>query len=549
MTQEAALPRERGLYAVLALLLSVAFLATLGTRPLFNPDEARYAEIPREMLAGGDWVIPHINGLAYIEKPPLQYWATAVVFKLFGPSEFTARLYTALCALGSLGLVWVMGRAAGGERRAWRAAAALSGMVLFLLLGQLVTLDMSLTFYLTCALAAFLQAQRTQAPGSNRGWMLLAWGVTALGVLTKGIVAAAIPVAVLVLYSLCARDFKPWRRLHVAWGLPLFLIVSVPWHWLAVLKLDDFLQFYFVHEHFARYLTPEAQRVQPWWFFIAVFCLGSMPWILPALRVAAFGWRAKPAPGQFNESLFLWIWVAFICVFFSFSDSKLAPYILPAMPALALLIAGLPAAQFKADLTRTALLTVCMGVALGLASFDWPQIVPAGSRAPFFLALRQSIAVAAVLIALPGIFVLIQQGRDLTRATLFLGAGWCLAGLALMRGAAAVAPIYSGLELAQGIPAQAAAAPVYTVGTYDQSLPFYLNRTVRLVHYRGELDYGLKRRPEAEIPDLPDFIREWGETSQAYAIMEDTMFQELQKQGTPMHLVRQANRRVLVSRQ
>src|SRR5450432_1416827 len=120
-------------------MLLLLWLATLAARPLFNPDEGRYAEIPREMLVGGDWVIPHINGLAYIEKPPLQYWATAVLFKFLGQSEFAARLYTALCALGCLGLVWVMGRAGEGERRAWRAAAALSGMLLFLVLGQLVT--------------------------------------------------------------------------------------------------------------------------------------------------------------------------------------------------------------------------------------------------------------------------------------------------------------------------------------------------------------------------------------------------------------------------
>jgi 4-amino-4-deoxy-L-arabinose transferase-like glycosyltransferase len=541
--------RERGLYALLAASLVLVWLATLASRPLFNPDEGRYAEIPREMLQGGDWLIPHINGLPYIEKPPLQYWATAFSFELFGENEFAARLYTALCALGCLALVFATGRRQGGEAQGWRAAAVLAGTLLFLLLGQLLTLDMSLTFYLTASLAAFLQAQRGARTGfADRRWMLIAWAATALGVLTKGIVAAAIPAAVLVIYSVASRDFAPWRRLYPTLGLPLFLIISVPWHWLAARRLDDFLQFYVVHEHFARYLTPVAQRVEPWWFFVAVFVAGSTPWIVSALRVVALGWRSR-APGAFNEALFLWIWVIFVCGFFSLSDSKLIPYILPAMPALALLIAALPAEILKKDLLRTALLTVIVGAAVGLVSFNWTAIVPKGTRGSYFLPLSASLATAAVLISLSGAYVLLQQAREPTRATLFLGLGWCLAWLVLMRGAAAVAPIYSGLALARAVPADAAAAPVYSVGTYDQTLPFYLGRTVKLVHFRGELDYGLKKNPAAEIEDLDEFLREWRAAPQAFALMESTMFDQLRQQGAPMRVIAQASHRVLAARQ
>lgn len=113
--------RERLLYAGLAVLLVLVSLATLANRPLFNPDEGRYAEIPREMLSGGDWVIPHLNGLAYIEKPPLQYWATALMYRVFGVSEFSARLYTAVTALGTMAWVWLLGLKLWGGR--WAGAA------------------------------------------------------------------------------------------------------------------------------------------------------------------------------------------------------------------------------------------------------------------------------------------------------------------------------------------------------------------------------------------------------------------------------------------
>jgi len=170
------------------------WFATLSLRPLFNPDEGRYAEIAREMLAGGDWVIPHLNGLAYIEKPPLQYWATALSLRVFGQSEFAARFYTALSALGTVLAVWLVAHRLWGSSAAWRASLMLSSMLLFLVMGQLLTLDMGLTLYLTVALAGFLLAQ-TGRRSSEFGWMLLAWIATALGVLSKGLVAAAIPAA------------------------------------------------------------------------------------------------------------------------------------------------------------------------------------------------------------------------------------------------------------------------------------------------------------------------------------------------------------------
>ncbi|MDB6082619.1 MAG: hypothetical protein JWN43_500, partial [Gammaproteobacteria bacterium] len=131
-------PRERWTYLGLAAFVAALWFATLSIRPLFNPDEGRYAEIPREMLAGGDWVIPHLNGLAYVEKPPLQYWVTAVALHVFGQGEFAARLYTALCAMGTLAVVWLLARRLEGPATAWRATAVLSSMVLFVVLGQLL---------------------------------------------------------------------------------------------------------------------------------------------------------------------------------------------------------------------------------------------------------------------------------------------------------------------------------------------------------------------------------------------------------------------------
>ena len=470
--------RTGGIYVGLAALVAVIWLVALGARPLFNPDEGRYAEIPREMLAGGSWIVPHLDGLAYIEKPPLQYWATAAALQVFGPSVFAARLYTALCALGTVLVVWIAAKRLWSEAAAWRAAAVLSSTLLFVVLGQLLTLDMSLTCYMTLALAGFLLAQpapgRAQRRESARRWMLVAWFAAALGVLTKGLVAAAIPAAVLVLYSLYSRDYSPWRRLHAMLGLPLFLVITVPWHWLAQRDLPDFAEFFFVHEHLSRYLTPSAHREEVWWFFGAVFLLGSTPWTVSAVRVVATQWVRRAPRDQFDPGLFLWMWVVFIGLFFSLSDSKLIPYLLPAMPGVALLIAASSPSAWRRDAWLTALLTLLAAVVLAACSFWGPTVLAPTERNSYFVLLARPLLEVAALLGVSGVVVLIQRQRDPTRAAVLLGVGWCLAGILLMRAAGLVAPIYSGAVLAEAgrdIPRD---LPVYSVATYDQTLPFLL---------------------------------------------------------------------------
>ena len=552
------------------------WLATLAARPLFNTDEGRYAEIPREMLAGGDWVIPHLNGIAYIEKPPLQYWATAAALRVFGNNEFGARLYTGVCALGTLVVVWVLAGTLWGAEAAWRSSAVLASMLLFVVMGQLLTLDMSLTFYMTLALAAFVLAQPRAAGGdralagatsgavdarrradagapadaTSRRWMLTAWLAVALGVLTKGLVAAAIPAAVLVSYSLYTRDFSPWRRLQAAWGLPLFLIVTVPWHWLAAARLPGFLEFFFVHEHLARYLTPSADREEVWWFFAAVFVLGTIPWSVSALRVLLLSWRRRAPRGQFDAVAFLWLWVVFIGVFFSLSDSKLIPYLLPVVPAVAVLIGASSTQALRRDAAVTAVCTLVAGVALVAVGIAGPRFVAPTERNQYFVLLAEPLRGIGLLLAVSGTVVLWRCRRDLTRAAVLLGVIWCVAGLWLTRAAGVVAPIYSGVVLARAferehVPRE---VPLYSVATYDQTLTFYSRRTVRLVAYRGELDFGLERDPRAEIPEVETFVTQWRGLTEGYAVMERGMFDELERRGVPMRDVARDLHRVLVAR-
>ncbi len=560
---------ERWSAAALAAFVVFVWLGVLPTRPLFNPDEGRYAEIPREMLVSHDWVIPHLDGLAYIEKPPLQYWATALSMGLFGPTAFAARLYTALSALAGIGVVAWLARRLWSPAVGLRAGAILASLTLYAVLGQLLTLDMSLTLYMTIALAGFLAAQpRAGAPGGgepssarpgarpelqsvSRAPMLVAWAATAAGVLTKGLVAAVIPAAVLILYTLLTRDRGPWRRLQLGWGLPLFLAMTVPWFVLAARRLPDFLEFFFVHEHFARYLTPVADREEAWWFFGPVFLLGCLPWTWSALRVLATGWRRRAeSPGTFDHHLFLWLWVVFVLGFFSLSDSKLIPYVLPALPALALLIAALPAATLKRDVLYAAASALALAVVLTVAAAGLPHWLRPSTRSPYFLQLARPAFEVAAVVGISALFVLVRRNREGPAGAVVLGAGWCVGVLLLMRAATAVAPIYSGQSLAAAVPAALRELPIYSVSNYDQTVPFYLQRTVTLAAYHGELDYGLRKATDgsAALTSVADFNARWTSGGDALAILESDMFDQLRMQGLPMRVLANDDHRVLVAR-
>src|SRR5438045_837736 len=329
-------------------ILGAAWFATLEVRPLLDPDEGRYAEIPREMLASGDWITPRFDGLKYFEKPPLQYWATAAAYRVFGLEQWSSRLWSVGLAFACLPLVFAWVARLYGRDSALLALTALAVSPFFVIVGYLNLLDGAFTFWLTAAVLAFTLAQTTPpASAAERRWMLAAWGAAALAVLSKGIVVGVLAGAALILYTLGERDTHTWRRLHPGAGLALFAALAAPWFVVVSLRNPSFPGFFFVHEHFTRFLTTVHQRVEPWWYFLPLLLLGVLPWIAPLVRGCRRAWRdaapdtapAAAAAGSgtapFKPLKFLLIFAAVTLVFFSASGSKLAPYILPMLPVLA----------------------------------------------------------------------------------------------------------------------------------------------------------------------------------------------------------------------
>ncbi len=290
------------------------------------------------MVASGDWVTPHLNGLKYFEKPPLQYWATAAAFKLFGENETSARLYVGLCGLATILLIGFAGMRLMNPEAGLAAMLVLVSSPYFLALGGIVTLDMGLTLWTTATVCSLLLAENAAEPRARRRWMLAAWAAMALAVLSKGLIGIVFPAAAIFLYCVMRRDLAILRRLEWLRGALVFLALAAPWFVLVSLANPEFARFFFIHEHFQRFLTQSHRRVEPAWYFVPVLAVGFLPWVFALPSAIAQAWRSEAGARGPQPLRLLLAYSAFVVVFFSASGSKLPAYILPAFPPLALAI-------------------------------------------------------------------------------------------------------------------------------------------------------------------------------------------------------------------
>ncbi|MFT3781053.1 MAG: glycosyltransferase family 39 protein [Nibricoccus sp.] len=313
--------------------------ARLGTLPLANPDEGRYAEIAREMLVTGDWVTPRLNEVYYFEKPPLVYWLTAASMATFGQNAWAARLPNALLALGGILLTYAAGRRLYGRNAGFAAAVVLGTSALYFVLGRILILDMAVSVFMSAALFCFILGIREQPGRARRLFFYGLYATAALATLSKGLIGFLVTGAVMFLWLLV---FNQWRRLrpfYLPTGALLFLAIAAPWHILAAQQNEVWAYFYFVHEHWLRFTTTTHGRYEPWWYFLPVLLAGLLPWtgyLYQALKARlAGGWKMRH---QNADTWFLVVWAAFVFLFFSRSQSKLPPYILPIWPPLAVVI-------------------------------------------------------------------------------------------------------------------------------------------------------------------------------------------------------------------
>jgi len=530
----------------LLVTFGIAFLQTLGRLPLLEPDEGRYAEIPREMLERGDFITPLLDYVKYFEKPPLHYWLNAASMAVFGRNEFAARLPGALAGLICVLFTYHLGRALFDRRTGLFAALVLGTSTGFLVQARINFTDMTLTCCLTAALGCFIIAARDDAPRQGPSFYL-SYLFAALAVLAKGLIGIVFPGAIVFLYCLLGKRWRTLREMRPVTGLLLFLLAAAPWFVLVSARNPEFPRFFFIHEHFERFTTTVHGRYQPPWFFIPVLLGTMLPWsfFIPAgLRGS---WRDRFAP-QGREALYLAIWAVFIFLFFSKSDSKLVPYILPVFPPLAVLIGRAFSARLDgapAPLRKAGAVLATIFVILGIGLIVYPHVTQKNAFSPIDGLVMGSL----FLVEGAAAFACIRRDRIVSLFVTLCACSYLIGIVApplVLRG---VIARKTARELALIVRQQAGPDDVVASFGYEQTLPFYTARRTVVVGGMGELEFGAGQGDQsAWFLDLPRFARLWDGERRVFALATAGDLDQLRKSVTaPVRELARNKRCILIT--
>jgi 4-amino-4-deoxy-L-arabinose transferase-like glycosyltransferase len=354
---------------LLIVLPAVLLYPTLSFR-LLEPDEGRYAQIPKEMLARGDWVVPHLQGQPYLDKPPMLYWLVMLSYQVFGVSEAAARLVPALAVHATILAVYLFGRRSLGERSAFWGGLLLTAAPGFTGMGRLLIMDGPLTFWVTVTLLAVFEAIREQR--LRLGWWYLGAVAAGIGVLTKGPVPFLLLVPPIWLHRRLSGD-----RVSIAWPHLLGFVataaaVNLPWYAAIYAREPVFLKHFFWEHNVLRFVQP-FDHLQPVWYYLPILLGGMLPGTL--LAYAFFRHLGSGDPEQAasrTPALGFWLLAGLWCVFFfSMSGCKLPTYVLPAFPCLCLAVGDFVARTRWSDMwvTRTGVgvLTALLGIGFYVA--------------------------------------------------------------------------------------------------------------------------------------------------------------------------------------
>jgi 4-amino-4-deoxy-L-arabinose transferase-like glycosyltransferase len=375
--------------------------------------------------------------------------------------------------------------------------------------------------------------------------MLLTWAALGLAVLSKGVVTLVLAGATLGAYTIATRDFSWLRRLQLRTGIPFFLVIAVPWFWLVQRRNPEFLRFFFIREHFERFLTTVDNRVEPFWYFVPIVAVALLPVIANwrSWRLATI--EGEHSAGEFRAELFLLIWCVVVVVLFSFSQSKLASYVMPAMPALAVVLARVTHGERSAfPRAKWISMSFLLLVAAGLALAGWQRM---GSLSAASL----GWAIAGGLICIGYlIFDGVRQQRSVAQRWSVLAAISIATYQALALCYAATFPARSGAEIASEIDGSIEPdTQLFSVGQYRHSMSFYLQRPLLVYDYRGELDFGMHQAgmTEADL-DRGKFLECWQGATDAIAFIDPRIFAALTAAGMPGRILARDAHSIVMAR-
>ena len=512
--------KERWQFTLIWLVLGVA---PLFLRPLWQPDEGRYAEIPREMLATGNWLTPHLNGVLYFEKPPFQYWLSAISMKLFGESAFAARLPLALAAFLTMYAAWRLAKRLGSDRPVWASFAAMSCLLLYAC-GQILTLDALFSSLCVFSLAAVIEAVslRYNDPSakSATGWTIAFFVSAGCALLTKGpVVIVLVGGALLFSLYFAWSDSKLRPALLATLFSPIgwlvFAAVSVPWFVIVNSANPGHAHFFFYTEHFERFTTHKHSRqgsnnpILDKLYFVPVILAGLLPWLsacfVGAKRAIRFIGKSK-GPRTPEAPLNRWVVAVLLAaflwpiLFFSASGSKLIPYVMPCIvPLIAIAVAFERDDDGFLPFKRSGIEMLSLGIiflAAALAVLIFPGLT---SSPPKWVADLQHSNGGLWILLLS--FGLISVGLWGIRGMGLTAPRWMAWHATLLILLTIAAQQINGAN--SSIDSLIAKAPSEKIqwishGNYFQALPFLVKDRITVVGATGELRFGKDRLPPAE---------------------------------------------------
>ncbi len=520
---------KRTVLCALAVLAAayLLFFFNLGNYSLKEPDEGRYAEIPREMVETGDYVVPHLDYVRYFEKPPLLYWACAASYKVFGIDEWSFRFPNALA-----GIATALMAALFAARWFSRRVGLISGFILatsfgFFAMARIVTIDMLFSFLLFAAVACFYQFYR-----ERRGLFLyLSWAALGLAILAKGPAALLLLAGTILLFLWSEKNLAFLKEIASPRGILLFAAIVAPWFILVGVREKEFSRFFFLDQNFLRFLTTKHGRSGPLYYFFPVLFGSLFPWSVFIPRSVILLWRRKDV-----RLLFIWSLVVF--AFFSVSGSKLPPYILPIFPSLAIVLGCLFNERRQAWGPERVVYAVFFGLltlaGLGAGTGELDGALAASTDLlPVIVDIRGlCLAVAGVSLVL---FCLLVSRTVRSLASLFgaLAVFSLCVVLSILLHVSVIDRINTTKALAAAIPdAGKGRSLVVNYGCFDETLPFYLGKRTYLAEFTGELEMGAAY-PDAKtfFLDRNQFVRLFNSERPVFVIAKAKRLPDMEKLG------------------
>ncbi|MFQ5768438.1 MAG: glycosyltransferase family 39 protein, partial [Acidobacteriota bacterium] len=516
---QALTPSRLRMTLILGVAATLLYLAVLGRVGFRDPDEGRYASIGAAMAATGDWILPRLVGLPYLEKPPLLYWMIGASVKALGRSEFAARLPSAVAALLGLCGIFLLGWRGCHWRTGVLAVVVLATSPGYAFMSQFVSMDMLVTACITLALVCFYLGCVAHRPWLHPTAFLF----MAMGTMAKGLIGFLLPGLVMGAFLLFTQGRRGLFRLHHRGALVLIPIMVLPWFVQVQMEHPSFARFFLVEQHFSRFISPTAEHRESFFFFLPILVFGLFPWSgLVPLAIRRGGPRWKDPLERF-----LWTWAGVIFMFFTLSRGKLAPYILPVLPPLALLVArrrwvpqhrsripqsGIPVSGRRMSVDHLSrrpgrlqgLRWACLATAVVMlaAAVLLPLFLPAllgkaGRVPPISVAPQAAALVVSLGSGALMLFGILPRGRPISWFAVLVGVGIALF-LAVFSIRKAVEPYIGPRALAMAVRKEIRPEDrILLYGLAQPSFEFYTGRIPFMYRYTGELAFGRQLEPQS----------------------------------------------------